>query len=95
MIVVAIVGILAAIAYPSYTEQVKRGQRSKAQTALLEAAQFMQRYYAANNSYATDLNKVDLKASDVPFNNCTRKPTVAGSDSLKACGRTMSVMRLR
>jgi type IV pilus assembly protein PilE len=51
MVVVAIIGILAAVAYPSYVEYVKRGQRAKAQTALLEASQFMQRFYAANNSY--------------------------------------------
>jgi len=51
MIVVAIIGILAAVAYPSYTEYVRRGQRAKVQTALLEAAQFMQRFYAANNNY--------------------------------------------
>jgi type IV pilus assembly protein PilE len=56
MIVVAIIGILAAIVYPSYTEYVKRGRRSQAQTALLEASQYMQRYYAANGSYANNLS---------------------------------------
>ena len=53
MIVVAIVGILAAVAYPAYTEQVKRGRRSDAATVLMESAQFMQRYYNANNSFKT------------------------------------------
>lgn len=52
MIVVAIIGILAAIAYPSYIEQVRRGKRSDAQTVMLEAAQYAQRYYAARNSFA-------------------------------------------
>ncbi|RZL01524.1 MAG: type IV pilin protein [Rubrivivax sp.] len=56
MVVVAIVGILAAIAYPSYTQYVQRSRRAEAQTVLMEAAQYMQRFYAANNSYATLLN---------------------------------------
>ena len=58
MIVVAIVGILAAIALPSYSEHIKRSKRSEAQGILLEAAQFMQRYYSANDRYtlATDTN---------------------------------------
>lgn len=58
MVVVAIVGILAAIAYPSYVEYVKRGRRAEVQTALLEAAQYMQRFYAANNRYHLALDGI-------------------------------------
>lgn len=54
MIVLAIIGILAMVAYPSYLESVKRGQRSSARTSLLEAQQFMERFYAANSRYTTD-----------------------------------------
>jgi type IV pilus assembly protein PilE len=58
MIVVAIIGILSAIAYPSYVEQVQRGKRADATTALMEAAQWMQRYYIAKNTFAdADLAK--------------------------------------
>ena len=55
MITVAIVGILSTIAYPTYTESVRRGDRAAARAALLEAQQFMERFYAANNAYATDV----------------------------------------
>lgn len=51
MVVVAIIGVLAAFGYPSYIDQVARGKRSEAQTGLMEAAQWLQRYYAANNSF--------------------------------------------
>lgn len=52
MIVVAIIAILSAIAYPSYMEQVARGRRSDAKASLLEAAQWMERRYTMQNTYA-------------------------------------------
>jgi type IV pilus assembly protein PilE len=52
MISVAIVGILAAIALPSYQSSIQRGNRSAAKAGLLEAQQFMERFYVANDSYA-------------------------------------------
>lgn len=51
MIVVMIIGILAAIAYPNYTQYVQRGNRAEARAILLEAAQFMERSYTVNNCY--------------------------------------------
>ncbi|MCA0175005.1 MAG: hypothetical protein LCH73_01760 [Proteobacteria bacterium] len=39
------------MAYPSYTAHVLRGKRADAEVVLLQAAQYMQRYYAAKNTY--------------------------------------------
>jgi type IV pilus assembly protein PilE len=52
MVVLAIVMTLAAIAMPSYTENINRSKRAEAKAQLLEAAQFMQRFYSQNDSYA-------------------------------------------
>lgn len=51
MIAVAVVGILAAVAYPSYQNQIRKGRMSQAQSDLLEMAQFMERCFASNNTY--------------------------------------------
>ena len=52
LIVVAIVGILAAIAYPSYQEQVRQSRRSDCEGALTGLAGAMERYFTVNNTYA-------------------------------------------
>jgi len=51
MVVVAIIGILAAIAYPSYTEQIRKSKRADAQGALLALGNAMERHFTANGNY--------------------------------------------
>jgi type IV pilus assembly protein PilE len=51
MVVIAIIGIVSAVALPAYNRHVLKSNRSTAQAVLLETAQFMERYYTANNSY--------------------------------------------
>jgi type IV pilus assembly protein PilE len=62
MIVVAIVGILAAVAYPSYLEYLKKGRRADAQTFMSDIANRESQYlldarlYTANFTGANSLN---------------------------------------
>lgn len=51
MITVAIIGILVAVALPSYRAYIERGQRANAKIVLLEAAQLMERYRSSNFKY--------------------------------------------
>lgn len=51
MIVVAVIAILAAIAYPTYQNQVRKSRMGQAQADLLELAQFMERCFVSNNTY--------------------------------------------
>ncbi len=59
MIVVAIVGILSAIAYPSYTDSVRKSRRTDGESALVDAAQRLEVYYASQASYTTTLTVPD------------------------------------
>lgn len=51
-IVLLIVGIIAAIAIPSYQDSVRKGRRAAAQACLTELSQFMERYYAQQLTYS-------------------------------------------
>ena len=53
MITVAIIGILAAVAYPSYTSFIIKGNRSAAQAQMLDIANRQQQFMLANRAYAT------------------------------------------
>ena len=62
MVTVAVVGILAAIALPSYTEHIARGRRTEAQTILLASQQWMERFYSENFRY--DENSASTAVTD-------------------------------
>lgn len=51
MVVMAIIGILAAVAVPSYQQHVVRSRRAQAASCTQEFAQFMERFYTTNLRY--------------------------------------------
>ncbi len=58
MIVVAIVGVLMAVAIPSYLDSVQKARRSDAMSALMDVANRLEQYMLDNNTYTTDLAKI-------------------------------------
>jgi type IV pilus assembly protein PilE len=54
MIVVAIIGVLAAIAYPQYQKYTLRANRAEAQAIMMETAQFMERRFTTCGTYGTN-----------------------------------------
>ena len=62
MIVVAIIGVLASVAYPSYKEYVARSRRAEARAVLVAAQQWMERFYTENFRY--DKNSAGVAVTD-------------------------------
>lgn len=75
MIVVVVLGILAAVAYPSYRDFTARAKRNEAREALLRIATNQERFYLNNNTYTSDLTQLGF--SQDPF------PTPTGSYSVR------------
>ena len=55
MIVVVVISILAAVAYPNYQEFTARAKRNEARAALLRLATNQERFYLNNNTFTQDL----------------------------------------
>jgi len=90
MIVVAIVGILAGIGYPSYSAYIIDNNRNDAKTALYKAQLLQEQYYLDNGLYATSLasgavNTLSGWSDNTDFYNFSLDPSAgAGSYTLIA-----------
>ena len=65
LIAVAIVGILAGIAFPSYQDYVARSNRAEAQRELMLLANRMEQYFLDHRVYTTDMRLLGVAAD--PF----------------------------
>lgn len=68
MIAVTIIGIIAAIAFPAYQNQVEQTRRTTAQADLLELAQWMERRYSNGFDYRDGGNDPALPFTQSPQN---------------------------
>ena len=77
MIVVAIVAIISAFAYPSYQRYVIKAKRTVAQNALLQVADRQQQFFMDNKRFAADLTNLGFGANPYVVGD-DGAPTVAG-----------------
>lgn len=60
MIAVALVGILAAVAFPAYQDSINKSRRSEAVAALTEAAQRLEVFFSQNGRYCEALDCAEI-----------------------------------
>ena len=60
MIVIVIIGLLAAVAYPAYTEHVQKGERARVKAFMLDVALKEERYYSGAGVFC-------LSSTDCPW----------------------------
>jgi len=56
MIVIAILGLLSAIAIPSYSQYVRKAHRTDAMRELMDLGAMQERFYAQNSTYTSNIN---------------------------------------
>lgn len=98
MVVVAIIGILAAIGYPAYQSHVENSRRADGHSALMQASQRLERCYTSQQSYTdgsgslcitlgdSDDGYYTLSASNVGGNTFILEADPQGPQSDDDCG---------
>ena len=86
LIAVAVIGILAAIALPSYQSAMRRGFRAECRSGLAAAMQEQERSFTSQSTYSTSLAKA--YSGDLASNSaCTLAAAACGVAALTTCVR--------
>lgn len=81
MIVVVIVGLLAAVAYPNYREFAARAKRNEAKEALLRIAINQERFYLQNSTFTTDMTQLGFTTSPFTTDSGSYRVQVTAADA--------------
>lgn len=63
MVVVAIVGIISAVAYPSYTQHIVNSKRAVSKSTLMQIADRQQQFFMDNKTFADNMTKLGFGAN--------------------------------
>lgn len=87
MIVVAIIGIISAIAYPSYSQYLVKAGRAEGMSMLLQVMERQENHYRNKLTYSTDLSQIGFGSGNVESE--TGKYSISAetcaSGSIKRC----------
>ena len=89
MIVVAVLGILVAVALPSYTSYVTRSKRTECRSAIMQVMQQQERYFTQQNAYLAFTSS----ASGIPMSQFSGDTAAASACAISAAacsGSTVS-----
>ena len=79
VVAIAIVGILAVIAYPAYQEQIRKGRRPEGQGALVELANVQQQFFSDNFTYTGTLSNLGYTSATTLGGHYTLSIPVSGA----------------
>ena len=91
MIVVVILGIVSAIAYPSYTSYVLRSKRTECRSALMQTLQQQERYFTQQNTYlaytssAASIPMRQFSGDTLAASACTIAAAACAASTVAAC----------
>ncbi|WP_112354082.1 type IV pilin protein [Shewanella benthica] len=95
MITVAIMGILAAVIYPSYTDFVAKGARADGLASLMRVANLQEQFYLDNRQYATDMNNLNLGADPYITDNGLYSVDSTGTTSFTVIATAKGIQATR
>jgi type IV pilus assembly protein PilE len=103
MITIAIIGLLSAIAYPSYISYLEKGKRAECRSGLLKTMQQQERYFTQRNTYVTFASgattatvssfsgeRLDTSACAIAGVQC---PTATGLADINTCVELVAIPR--
>ena len=86
LIAVAIFGLLAAFAYPSYLDHARKTKRSAAKSALIELSSRQTQYHLDNKTYTSDLTNLGYPTSPAYIDSIGNTVTATATDRIYQIG---------